>query len=278
MKLPNLSYMTRVGQLRYIQSHFESADRRNPDNLAGTFLSPAQRARCIAQGLLSLKRLRGEPFYYYVLARTKYYDDVFLSATYGPAERVINIGCGGDTRAYRFAHMLRATETSVLECDQADAIRVKKELAQRALPSDHVTYIALDLHQPLPLFSELAKCDLDRPMLVMMEGVSPYLEKQVFFAFLEELATRLKPGSRIAYDFKIERANDSFAKSTSNKSPFRLPADRDVVAAKHKGIGLTLDRIELSRDLCSRLVPGLTSSLGSAFQEDCLIQLSITPK
>ena len=102
-KLPNLSYMMSVGELRYIQAHFEKGAAKGPDGLVGGFLPWPKRLGCWVRGTLLLPKLRANPFYAYLNARTKYYDQVFSGALERSITRIVNIGCGSDTRAQRFA-------------------------------------------------------------------------------------------------------------------------------------------------------------------------------
>src|SRR5260370_39779411 len=128
MSLPASSYLVNVGQLRYIQALCEPADSRNPDALVGALLSPAQRLAGRVRGALFLRRLRANPFYHYLVARTRYYDQLFLDAVGDSVACIVNIGCGADTRAYRFARLLEAEALTGLECDPPPAIFVKREL------------------------------------------------------------------------------------------------------------------------------------------------------
>jgi O-methyltransferase involved in polyketide biosynthesis len=61
------------------------------------------------------------PFYYY-RSRGPAYDHVVTDAIEDGVKRIVIVGCGSDTRAYRFKDSLR-TRIRVLECDQSDAIR-----------------------------------------------------------------------------------------------------------------------------------------------------------
>src|SRR5262249_5641793 len=148
------------------------------------------------------------PFYYYLIARTKHYDQVFTDAIYKKTSYIINIGCGADTRAYRFGTELKVRGIKVLECDQAEIIAIKKQLANRAWQTDHVTYVQLDLNDNewRELQNRLER--LPSPVLVMIEGVSPYINKTSFDRFLSFLAVNLNSGSVIAYDYKIQSVND----------------------------------------------------------------------
>jgi methyltransferase (TIGR00027 family) len=271
MSLPNLSRMVSVGELRYIQSFCEAAQYRNPDDAVGRFLSIQQRLACAVRGKLLMSQLRAKPFYHYVLARTKYYDEVFLDAVYGSVARIINIGCGSDTRAYRFGHILKQKGVTVWECDQPQAIRAKQRIARRHWPTDHIRYVALDLHERgwtglAPLLEESRA----KQVLVMMEGVSPYIGTRSFEAFLSFLAARLGPGSLLAYDFKIVGAAEAFSRSPNVQQPFRLPAGRKEVADYHAALGFQLRHMELSAELSGRLLPGAPL----LFDRDALLRLS----
>lgn len=260
--LPNLSYLSNVGELRYIQSRCEAAEYRNPDASVGAFLSMPQRLGCILRGRLLRSRLRANPFYYYVLARTRYYDALFLEAVDGAVASVINIGCGSDTRAYRFAPLLKRRGVAILECDQPQAIRAKQKIAQQHWSTDHVRYVRLDLNDGAwTEFARRLEEIRDKPALVMMEGVSPYIRRAAFEEFLGFVAARLHSSSLLAYDFKIGAAA---------QQSYRLPAAREEVLHHHRALGLELQHMELSADLTRRLLP----QAPVFFDEDCLLRLS----
>jgi methyltransferase (TIGR00027 family) len=275
VKLPDFSCMMKVGQLRCIQSIHESGDLWNPDVLVSQFLSPSQRWSCFWRGALLLNRLRSDPFYYYVVARTKYYDAAFLDALRDGVTQIINVGCGSDTRAYRYAHLLMPQGASVLECDQTAAIQVKQDIACQKMPVSHVEYLPIDLNDD---HWHGLKDWLDRHkgtrMLVLMEGVSPYVHEASFGAFLGMLAGRLAPDSRVAYDFKIRGLDDAFGSSGRTLQPFRLSADEVEVCAFHQAHGFQVHHLETSAHLSRRLLPSL-ATLGNqvAFHNDGLVQL-----
>jgi len=271
--LPDLSLMLKVGQLRYIQSQRESGELRNPDALVWKFLSPGQRWNCLWRGRLLLERLRADPFYYYLVARTKHYDDCFLEAVRDGFERIVNVGCGSDTRAYRFASLLREHEVRVLECDQASAIAAKQVIARREMPMQHVDYLPIDLNETTwpDLESWLARGAGGRT-LVMMEGVTPYVNEASFTAFLKMLRRMLAPESRLAYDFKISGLDDGFGLNDRTSHPFRLPLDGPRVAAFHAAAGYDVTSLESGADLSRRLLPSLVSANRVPFMNDALLK------
>jgi methyltransferase (TIGR00027 family) len=269
MNLPNLTGMLNVGELRYIQSLCEATEYRNPDVLVGAFLSMQRRLACLVRGRFFKSWLRAKPFYHYLLARTKYYDEVFLDAVRDSVGCVVNIGCGSDTRAYRFQHLLRQKGVSVLECDQPQAIEAKQKIARRHWPTDHIQYVALDLHDG-DWNDLMRRLEGRRPVLVMMEGVSPYVSQRPFEAFLRALAARLDPRSVVAYDFKIVDTVEDFGLTVKVQQPFRLPAERKRVAAYHAALGFELRHMELSSELSKRLLP----QAPLLFDRDCLLRLN----
>jgi len=270
MRLPNLSYMMHCGQTRYIQAQYESAEYRNPDLAVSMFLSPRQRLVSYIRGKLLISRLRINPFYFYVLARTRYYDEVFFDGICGSVTNIINIGCGSDTRAYRYAHILKQKGISVLECDQEDAIYSKQKIALKNWPTDHIKYVPLDLNMSSwPDFARLLDEISNEPVLVMMEGVSPYIISESFEAFLKLLASKLHADSLIAYDFKIAGISDNLGRTDRVRQPFRLPMAQEEIALFHNKLGFHIQYLELSSSLSERLLPGLPH----LFKEDCLLRI-----
>src|SRR5882762_319698 len=145
MAIPNLSNSMYVAHLRHIQSIHESPARRNPDNLVRYFLPMLERSRGASIGQYKLTQLRADPFYYFLVARTKYYDQVLIEAVSDGVQRILSVGCGSDTRAYRFKDLLCSKRVSVLECDLAEAIRERQRLVKRWNDLHHVRHMAIDL-------------------------------------------------------------------------------------------------------------------------------------
>ncbi len=275
--LPDLSLMMKVGQLRYIQSRRESGELKNPDALVWKFLSLSQRWTCLWRGGILLNHLRTDPFYYYLVARTKHYDDCFVEAIRDGFTRIVNVGCGSDTRAYRFAALLAANNVRVLECDQASAIAAKQHIARRQLPAEHVDYLPIDLNETSwPALQAWLDAGPAERTLVMMEGVTPYVNEASFTAFLKMLKRSLAPESRLAYDFKISGIDDAFGLNDRTNHPFRLPLDEARVEAFHAALGYETVKLESGAELSRRLLPSLAVSNYPAFKNDALLKTVLT--
>jgi methyltransferase (TIGR00027 family) len=276
MVFPNLSNSMYVAHLRYIQSIHEAPARRNPDTLVRRFIPIVQRLRVAWLRPAELSTLRSDPFYYYLIARTRYYDQVFQDAVAAGARHIVSVGCGSDTRAYRFKDLLRAKGVSVLECDQAESIAVKKRLVRRWRHSGHVNYLPIDLNAGR---WPALECRLgDRrspPTFVLMEGVSPYIDSPAFTEFLRLLGSRLTPGSRVAYDFKLAGCRDDFGLEGRAEKLFRLPASSEIVASFHRPLGFELESMDLSDSLTARLFES-GQAPAPVFAEDGLALFRVT--
>jgi len=276
MARPDLFNSLHVAHLRYIQSIHESPERRNPDTLVRRLLPLIRRWRTAWMGTRELARLRVDPFYYYLVARTKYYDKVFNDAISAGVQRIFSIGCGSDTRPYRFEAILRSRGVQVLECDLPHVIQAKRRIVRRWPGAEHVEYLSLDLNEEAwPDLSRRLGDGAGARTLVLMEGVSPYVNESNFHRFLKLLGSELRAGNQVAYDFKLREAKSELGRVGRTQRPFRLPADRDEVETIHLEHRLRLMDFELSSELCARLLPDAAKSAASPFTEDALVRLEV---
>jgi methyltransferase (TIGR00027 family) len=276
MKLPDLSNSMYVARLRYIQSIHESEGFQNPDCLVQFFIPIHQRWRSTWIRQRDLSKLRADPFYYYLVARTKHYDQVIDRAIVDGVRRIVSVGCGSDTRSFRFGDVLRSKKIRVLECDQVEAIRAKERMVKRWRDSDHVEYLPIDLNDGAwPELGRWIDERREQKTLVLMEGVSPYVDEYSFGRFLSLLASQLSTGSHVSYDFKVRGVNDDFGRAGRTQRPFRLSAGGSEVARFHEMYGLRLGHFESSAALCARLLPRVTEFNFPLFAEDGLVQLQV---
>jgi methyltransferase (TIGR00027 family) len=277
MPLPNLSNSMAVGRLRHIQTLHESGECRNPDTLVRRFLPFNERWRTRLLGGKELRRLRSDPFYYYLVARTRHYDALLLDEVAADIRQLVNIGCGSDTRAFRFERALRDARVPVLECDQRESVLAKQRLTAAWRPAPAIEYQALDLNDHTwPEFEEWLAGNGDRRALVLIEGVSPYIDAEAFPRFLSLLAARLPNGSRVAYDFKQCGADDQFGRSGRTRNPFRLPQEREALAAFHENLGYELEQAQTSDELCRHMLRQLALGGTPLYSEDGLLGLRVS--
>jgi methyltransferase (TIGR00027 family) len=264
-----------VAELRYVQSLREVGCLQGPDAYVRYFIPAMRKCRLRLLHSKQLKALRSNPFYYYLIARTKFYDDMFREAIANDFKSIINIGCGWDTRSYRFGSLLKRHNIRMLECDQSGAITDRRRVAARLENVCDISYASVDLNGDAGLELERWVNRVSRgKVFVIMEGVSPYLDKQAFGTFLRRLAKTLPAGSRMAYDFKLHGCADEFGRTNRTKTPFRLTPEPSEIVAYHEELGFRVCHMELSSDLTVRVLSGLEHAIG-LFRQDCLVQLEV---
>ncbi len=275
MPLPNLSNSLYVARLRYIQTLHEEPDFRNPDTLVKRFLPFLVRFKAARLNKDEIRELRNDPFYYYLLARTMHYDEIVQQSIADGVERIIGVGCGTDTRAFRFGDLIRTKGIRILECDQEAAIDTKQKMTARWDNRPNLSYMAIDLNSGhWPELERWLALEPDAKTLLMMEGVSPYIDTPQFEQFLRLLSSRLVTGSTVAYDFKLRGVKDDFGMSERTSLPFRLTSDHGVVREYHTRLGLQVEHMELGPALVRRRLAHL-SAAQPLFEEDGLLRLTV---
>lgn len=266
-----------IAWLRYIQSRHEADERRNPDTAVRRFLPLRDRVAATWMSSRELARLRADPFYYYLLARTKHYDEVVQGAIASNVPTIFTIGSGADTRPYRFQGQLRSRGVRFVDCDQPEAISAKERWTRGWRRGEEVIHVPIDLHATdWSMFISALEARPREASLVFLEGVTPYVNHDDIIRLLKLLVTQLGPASEIAYDFKIRGIDDSFGRGEHAPVPFRLPAEAHAVRDFHASLNLELTSFELSEDLCARLVPRWTASGARPFVGDGLVRVRTT--
>jgi methyltransferase (TIGR00027 family) len=274
-RLSDLSNLADTARSRHIQSLHENGDRRNPDILAGALMTAEEHDQCFRLNVEALMKMRKNPYYYYLAARTKFYDQLLLDAVVAGVRRILIVGAGFDTRLYRFGGHLAARGVEVAECDQPDAVTIKEKLAKTLPYSERVQYLSADLNKQETwndLLDWLGASEA-YPVLVFAEGVSPYVESSAFISFLTALASVMSSDSLLAYDFKRHGAGDDFGATGDVHSPFRLPLDEEFIKDKHFNLGFKSVSLIPSLALMKTHVPSWTEEVSPLFYEDALLQV-----
>jgi hypothetical protein len=272
MKLPNLNYLGTVAKIRYTQNMFESRRTRNPDDSAGLFLSIWSRTWCALRFVGLRPFIRKSPWYWYILARTVYYDELFLAAIFSGFSGIINIGCGADTRSIRFRRLIDRKKISVAELDQAESILQKQMVVPTELLPHTLRFGSININSgAFDAVSTLISNFGSGPILVMMEGVSPYVEGESFRSLLRFLSEELTDDSIVAYDYKISGVDDEFGIGTQSALGFRLPDSAEEVCRYHKELGFKLVDFLRGGELSAVESP----SSVPPFYEDNLVKLAI---
>ena len=134
--------------------------------------------------------------------RTAFFDEALASAVDPtgphPAQQVVFLGAGWDTRAYG---ALRDRPVRVFEVDTPATQRAKTQALERAgIDASHVTFVETDFGQTSWLDALLVRgFDPALPTFILWEGVTMYLDEETVQTTLRKVSG-LAVGSRIAFD------------------------------------------------------------------------------
>ncbi len=148
--------------------------------------------------------------YEYSLARTAFFDSVFIDALNKNIPQIVLLGAGYDTRAYRFEKLNNATK--IIEIDIATTQNRKKKCLRKAqidIPK-HVTLVPINFNkESLKNVLEKAGYKNNEKTLFIWEGVSYYLEPESVDATLEFVNNSSHNESVIAFDYAISISEEN---------------------------------------------------------------------
>lgn len=130
-------------------------------------------------------------------ARTKFFDDFFLTTTAAGIRQVVILAAGLDARAYRLPW---PAGTVVYEIDQPEVIAFKTTTLTGlgAEPTADRRTVAIDLRQDWPAALREAGFDPDRPTAWIAEGLLGYLPPDAQDRLLDNITALSTAGSRFA--------------------------------------------------------------------------------
>jgi methyltransferase (TIGR00027 family) len=140
----------------------------------------------------------------YMIARTAYFDRLFVEALKERTPQIVLLGAGYDSRAYRFANLNQGTR--IFELDIAPTQNQKVKCLQRAridIPEE-VKLVPINFNiESLEEVLEKAGYRAQDKTLFIWEGVSYYLDAESVDATLAFVSQAAHPESLIAFDYTI---------------------------------------------------------------------------
>jgi len=146
-------------------------------------------------------RVVPEGLYEYVIARTKYVDAVFASVA-RDVSQILIFGAGYDSRAIRFAEVLRHARVFELDAPSPQADKTRGlELRKLPVPANLV-FVPVDFETEAPA-AKLAAAGFLRgqPTLCLLEGLTMYLEPKAVDETFRLIADAVGPGSTLVFDY-----------------------------------------------------------------------------
>lgn len=190
---------------RAIETRKPPGERICCDPLAQRFLGAKYRMLLLARPLRdAVERLIEQRFaghHYYVIVRTRYFDDFLQEQLAAGAEQVVILGAGYDSRPYRFAELLAGV--AVFEVDHPATSAAKQAQIRRLLgtPPANVVYAPVDFTTDI-LADRLQQAGYRTELrtVFLWEGVTPYLDLQAVDGVVRLVASA-GAGSAIVFDY-----------------------------------------------------------------------------
>ena len=178
------------------------------DYLAEYFLPPHLkfliRFKKIRQKVKAKDRTLTPGMFEYMLARTTFFDSVFLNALNHHIPQIVLLGAGYDTRAFRFR--TPSNHSMIFELDIATTQNRKRTCLKKAdmdIPA-HVKLVPINFNKdPLKEVLENAGYENNVETLFIWEGVCYYLDPNSVDATLDYLKCFSHPESVLAFDYAL---------------------------------------------------------------------------
>ena len=196
---------------RAFGSHEPDTSVRNPDWVADRLIGPAELA-LIAEHPISKAFDRDfqeaicDPevfgFAWLMLVRTRFIDERMERAVRDGATQLVILGAGFDTRAHRFAELLKGA--NVIEIDYGSTQDYKKRRVDAALGglSGNVAYAPIDFaRENLGEVLRRAGFQPSRKTYYICEGVSMYVPEDGMKEMLRAIALESAPGSALLLEY-----------------------------------------------------------------------------
>ena len=171
------------------------------DKLAEIFLGEEKRAKLASEAYRKAAKAKARNgLFPYMIARTAYFDRLFVDALRDGAAQIVILGAGFDSRAYRYREFLGATK--IFEIDAQPTQAYKRDiLRRRGIDVGGVEFVAVDFEKD-DLRAHLIRRGFaaGARTLWIWEGVTPYLTAAVVAATLGAIAGLSGRGT-LAFDY-----------------------------------------------------------------------------
>ena len=225
---------------RAIETRKPATERICSDPMAERFLGAKYRMllwgrpiRDVAERLIE-QRFAGHHFY--VIARTRYFDDLLEGRLVAGTEQLVILGAGYDSRPYRFADRLTGVQVFEVDHPATSAVKRAKVGALIGETPANVAYVAVDFTKD-KLADKLLESGYrtKRPTVFLWEGVTPYLNPEAVDEVLGFVTSSAAAGSVILFDYVLRSvvegtctlrgAANEFAKMSNTSEPLTFGID-----------------------------------------------------
>lgn len=146
----------------------------------------------------------------YMIARTSYFDRLFVEALNKQTSQIVLLGAGYDTRVYRFADLNHGTRIFELDIAPTQERKVKCIKSARIKIPEFVTFTPINFNdQSLANVLGEAGYQNHQKTLFIWEGVSYYLDVVSVDRTFEFVRQTIHPESSIAFDYTVSISEEN---------------------------------------------------------------------
>jgi len=191
---------------RFLASKERRLGFTGPDNMAYMFLPLKARFFLSFDFFRNLfKKKLGEESpgsYEYVIARTRFFDDLFIQALKTHIPQIVILGAGYDTRAIRFQELLNGTRIFELDVPTTQNEKIKLLRKSKTPIPENIHFVTINFDRDdLKQILFRAGYDPTGRSMFIWEGVTMYITEEAVNRTLTFVRYNSGPGSNIAFDY-----------------------------------------------------------------------------
>lgn len=253
-----------IASLRALACFEEDPAIRGSDTLAELFLPEDKRQPLHNPEFRTrIREMIPEGLYEYVIARTKYFDELFRQCLNDGFTQIVLLGAGYDSRAYRYAD--QSCNAVVYEVDAPATQQEKRRiLLDSKVPIPvNTRYIPVDFEDD-DLFEKLAEAGYNEDVatLFIWEGVTFYICPKAVDGMLKAINNHAASGSLLGFDFQHTDHKQGLIDTQIKDEQIKFGMDAVTCAGYLKKFGFSLREKLDAQSMESRY---LTTSAGIRF-------------
>jgi methyltransferase (TIGR00027 family) len=175
-----------------------------PDNIAYMLVPSFFKLLLKSKWLFKLfsRRFFPKGIYEYIIARTKYFDAIFMEALKLGFDQIVIFGAGFDSRALRFNKLNKGTRIFELDAPITQQEKLKAYKSKKFITTENLVFVPIDFNKE-NVVEKIAQAGFmaGRKSLFLLEGVTMYLSQDAIentFRFVSDVSG---VGSLIVFDY-----------------------------------------------------------------------------
>ena len=243
-----------TASLRALACYEEDDNIRGSDQIAGLFLPQEKKEPLSDSGFRSaIKKAIPEGMYEYVIARTRYFDELFTRYLKEEIPQIVILGAGYDSRAYRFENLIG--KTVIYEVDALATQEQKRLILQKNGIHCHenIKYVACDFENDV-LEDKYASQGFNPQLLTLFiwEGVTFYLNPATVQNMLQLLHANAAAHSMIGFDFQSIHHGQGLIDTGLKDEMITFGVESGMIGAYLKDLGYAIIEHLDSEEMCKR--------------------------